>query len=358
MKVLNMPLFEKQQKEENTDCSFVFNVPADNDDKTSEKVIHAHKLILSTVSPYFETNFKSEWKGNEPIRVTTFKYAVFEKMIEVVYLSFLSFETLDEALDLYEAAHFYQIEEVLNLLREEIPKYWMAHKTIQISKLINSAWKYQDLMLIQFCTKSFTVNASSIICDADWLNYTPEVIIFFYKSDDVSAMESDLLKALEKFISHHHAIIPTKTLKPAVDSIRFHALENDVIKKTSLLTQAEKNVVLKRKEIDVAHVSKSKEGRTVKPFFSHLSFETQYQLADKYSKERCWYCKAFHSVLTCQSVRGWSIYAQQFTSINIQQQSKNHIIEILNCFKANAKSYTGLSYFANLDDEIKNTFYV
>lgn len=187
MKVLMKAFFEKQQKGEGTDCSFVFNVPAANGKTSTEKVIHAHKFILSAVSPYFETNFKAEWKGDEPIRVTTFKHSVFEQLLKVVYMNILSFETLDHALDLYEAAHFYQMQEVLDLLRDKIPQFWFANQTIKISKFLNATFKYQDWILVQFATKCFTVNASKILVDYDWLNFTPDVINYLYPFYDTTA---------------------------------------------------------------------------------------------------------------------------------------------------------------------------
>lgn len=301
MKLLIKAFIEKQQKGEGTDCSFVFDVPSADGKTSTKKVVHAHKFVLTNVSSYFETNFKSEWNGNQPIRVTTIQHKVFEKLIKAIYLSSIWFETLDEALDLYEAAHFYQIELVLDLLREEIQKFWFTFKTIEIGRLLNTTWKYQDWQILHFAMKCFTVNASQILEDADWLSYSPEIINFLYSSHDISATEQDLFKALEKFC-HHHESITIETLKPAIKSIRFDAISKDNIKKTPLLTEAEKESLLEMKKIDSVHESISRKPRTVKPFFYELSYETQIQLAEVYSKEICWYCnKQDHGVLTCES---------------------------------------------------------
>lgn len=162
---INIPLFKMQQQGINTDCSFVFK------NCNQEKIIHAHKLILSSISPYFESQFKSEWGGNEPIPVTTFQHETFDKMIEIIYLSHVSFDTLDEAINLYEGAHFYQIEGLLDSLRYEIPRFWKHQKTIKISKMVNTVLKYQDYMLMQFIEKCFCANATQILQDEDWFNY-------------------------------------------------------------------------------------------------------------------------------------------------------------------------------------------
>lgn len=61
-------------------CSFVFNQSGDGI-SSEEKIIHAHKLILSTVSPFFEVNSKTEWIGKEAIPITVCEYSVFEKLI-------------------------------------------------------------------------------------------------------------------------------------------------------------------------------------------------------------------------------------------------------------------------------------
>lgn len=249
-------LFLRQQEGKDTDCSFIFK----NDDGSEGETIHAHKQILSAV-PYFETNFKSEWKGDKPILITAVGHSVFEKLIRAIYVSDLSFETLEEAFELYEAAHFYQAEGVLDLVREEIPKFCLSNSPLNISKLTNTAWKYQDFKLIQFSTKYFAKNAIQIIQTQDFLKFTTDSINFLFQCDGIILVkEYQMLDALERYVASNHSV-PIKMLKPAIGAIRFLVVPKETIEKTLLLTEIEKNSLLGKNTLNFVYLSKNTKRR-------------------------------------------------------------------------------------------------
>ncbi|XP_063709825.1 uncharacterized protein LOC134838263 [Culicoides brevitarsis] len=173
---LGRQLFAQQQKGKFTDCSFLFKIKADNGE-VQEKVIHAHKLILSVASNYFETHFKRQWSNNEPILIETVEFSLFEKLIRAIYLNVTHFDSLKEAADLYEAAHFYEMETVLELLRRDIKRFLQAEKDFRISSIGNIAWKYNDIKLTH-CTANFMIEyANRVNNDPDFVNLTPEFVI-------------------------------------------------------------------------------------------------------------------------------------------------------------------------------------
>lgn len=250
-------LFNKQQEGKDTDCSFELK----NEDGSQGKTVHAHKLILTAASPVFEVNFKSEWEGDQPIPVKGYTYSVFNQLIRAIYLSEIYFKNLNEACELYEAAHFYQAEMVLDLLRNEIPIFCASKKPASISTLTNTARKYQDYKLIQFLTKYFSENAENIIINQDFLKLTPDSINFFFQLDDIAANELHLLKALEKYIASNQSV-STKTLKPAIGTIHFLSFRSkEYIEKTTLLTEIEKDFLLGKNTLNLVYLSKDRNTR-------------------------------------------------------------------------------------------------
>lgn len=161
---------------------------------------------------------------------------------------------------MYEAAHFYQVEVVLDLLRNKILDFCTSRSTIPFSQLTNTAWKYQDYKLIQFSLKYFSEKPHKIINDADFLKFTPASVNFWFQSDDLLVNEIDLLKALEKYVANNQSI-SIKALKPAIGSIRFLALSNETIEKTPLLTEIEKNSLLGQNTLNFFYLSKEKTAR-------------------------------------------------------------------------------------------------
>lgn len=364
----SLPLFEKQQKGENTDCSFVFKVhPENKKDLSSEKkIIHAHKLVLSSVSQYFAVNFKSEWHGNSTFNITACDYFIFEKLIRTIYLGEISFETLEEACQLYKAADFFQIEGVLDLLREKIVSHWHSVKTLEISQLVNTALQHQDCELINFTTNVFVFNALKIIKDPDFLKYSSNAINFMFQRDDLLANEIDLVKALETVSGTHEL----KNLKPAIGAIRFLALSETEILSTSLLSDSERDFLLLKKYIKPSNSSKYKKPRKVKSFFELLSSETQHQLREKFSRDKCWFCKAYHDVHTCQKVKcEYAFYStfsggtknrlmNMFIMADFKLYSKDDIIKILKTFQKYSAGDPYFSYFKNIDAELENIYYL
>lgn len=363
---LEQQIFEKKQKSDYTDCSFVFKTET-VDGEQSEKLITAHKVILSAASQFFETNFKSEWKGNDPIPVTTVPYFLFDKLIRAIYLSEIDLENLDEALELYKAAHFYQIELILDLLRDQIPKFCYSNKIMQISELYKTTWKYQDAKLMQFITKYFAHNANKIIEDEDFFNFTPDSINLLYQLDELSVDECKLYEKLEEYIFIKETTL-ISTLKPAIGAIRFLALRKEVIQGSSLLSKTEKDFLLGKKVVNILYLSKSKKGRKQKPFYSLLRPRTQIQLREKFSIEMCWLCNARHNMFACHKIQEkYDMYCKiyhkgiilgKYQHTTLALYSKTHIIQILKEFQRFSAIDSKFSSFAHIDEELDNIFYV
>uniref|UniRef100_A0A336L7M9 CSON004493 protein n=1 Tax=Culicoides sonorensis TaxID=179676 RepID=A0A336L7M9_CULSO len=169
-------LHEKQQKGEGTDCSFIFNQQDDNETESTPKVIHAHKMILSLASSYFETAFKEEWNGNKPILITTFESSLFEKLINSIYLNKIDFTDLDEGLNLYEAAHFYGIQMILDALQHKIQEICYETNVTKIKRLYELAEKFENYRLMEFTRKYFSLMATKILGNEEFYTWTPKMI--------------------------------------------------------------------------------------------------------------------------------------------------------------------------------------
>ncbi|XP_063708174.1 uncharacterized protein LOC134836851 [Culicoides brevitarsis] len=353
---IEQQLFEKQQKGENTDCSFVFKITTE-EGKMTEKIIHGHKILLSAASKYFEVNFKAEWDGNKPILITSFDWIVFDKLIRAIYLSEVTFETLEEAIDIYEAAHFYQIERVLELLRNAIQGYFLEKKTVEISPLAKIAWKFQDYKLIPFVSKYFCANTDKIIKNDDFMGFSTEAINWLFQYDDLSANEIDLVKALEKYLQTNKDV--TKSMiKPAIEKIRFLAIKDEEFAKTTLLTQTEKDFLRGKINVNFSNLSKSKCGRKTKTFFAQLPDNIKLELADKLSFERCWVCKQYHSVVCCSKVKqlyhAYHSVQNYWNSVKLNDMSSSNLSAILRSFQQESKTKVEFSSFANIDDVLRN----
>ncbi|XP_063708171.1 uncharacterized protein LOC134836849 [Culicoides brevitarsis] len=361
---LDQQLFVKQQKGENTDCSFVFKITT-AEGIVTEKVIHGHKIVLSVASKYFETNFKAEWDGNKPILITSFDWILFDKLIRAIYLSEVTFETLDEAIDIYAAAHFYQIERVLELLRNAIQDYCLQKKILEISSLAKISWKCQDYKLMTFVVKCFCANTDKIIKNEDFMRFSIEVINWLFQYDDLSANENDLLKALEKYLETNKDV--TKSMiKPATETVRFLSLEAEEIAKTTLLTQQERDFLLGKINVNFTNFTKNRIGRKIKSIFSQLPSEIQCALIEKISLDKCWVCKQYHSVLNCQAAKGkYPMYSRihSFLQVNllghlsskIDEYSPQNMIKILKEFQKVSTS-PGFASFANIDELLKSSY--
>lgn len=360
----NLPLYEKQQQGDHTDCSFVFQV---HDGESSEvKTIQAHKLILSAASPFFEAHFKSEWKGNEPIPISVCEHSVFKKLIKAIYLGEIVFETLDDGCRLYEAAHFYQIEVVLDLLRLKIPKLCIYEGPLEISSLVNTAFKYQDYKLMQFSTKYFTINAESFLQDEDSLKFSFEAINFLYQYNDISANEDCLLDTLEEIV-RIRGPQSIKVLKPAIGTIRFRSLPQQLVIETELLSETEKDFLLKKNTLNFFHLSLNETARKVKPFFLLFSLETQQELRLKYSFTKCWVCRADHNIFRCIKARSKHEFYRNFRTTpffselsedsDFERYCFNDVPRILKEMQKYAYD-PAFSYFAKIDDEINNIYSV
>lgn len=264
--VASAVLYKNLQEGVGTDCSFVFkniNTETDGSESTKVKVIHAHRCVLSAVCPYFETNLKSTWKGDEPIEVTTVEYSVFQDILKAIYLCEMDpVKNLKYGLDFYEAAHFYQLEAASDLVRNELIKFCRGNEKQELSQLIKTALKYQDYRLIEFIRKHFTSKAGLLISEPDFLNYPPESINMLYQIDELNAYEGNLFKALENYVDINGPTYIT-LLKPAIKAIRFGALF-PYFKDTILLSEEEKNILQKTQAISFSHLSKNVEGRIYK----------------------------------------------------------------------------------------------
>lgn len=256
-----MSLFEKQQSGENTHCSFVFENPTEDGESTEKKIIHGNRIILSAVSPFFEAAFKGEWKGDKPIPITTFEFGVFDKFVKAIYVGKCKFRNLNEMSDLYAAAHFYQTESLLDLLRDEIIRYFYDRRLFNIAPVVDIALKYQDFKLMGFSSKFFSKYGNHIIDQEYFSTFSFDAINFLYQIGELKVDEHQLLTALEKVVQERGPE-SIKKLKPAIGSIRFLAIP-DRINNTNLLTRTEKDYLIGNKIDNFIYLSKDKNKRSI-----------------------------------------------------------------------------------------------
>lgn len=265
--MVHIALYKNSQEKIGTDCSFIFKnvkVKVNGAEHEVEKVIHAHRCVLSAVSPYFATNLKTTWTNGQPIEVTTVRYEVFEKIIRTIYLCDIQpTANLAEAIELYEATHFYQLDGVFEVIQNEIIRMLKEPKLMKCSKLITLVIKYEDHRLFEFFRKYFIKYAEPIISKSDFLDYPITVINMFYQIDDLLVQEESLVDALEKYIEKHGAD-SLHLLQPAIRAIRFGTLPAERIASTSLLSDVEKHIAITQSSSQFSYLSRAEEGRTKK----------------------------------------------------------------------------------------------
>ncbi|XP_063710065.1 uncharacterized protein LOC134838462 [Culicoides brevitarsis] len=358
-------LYEKQQKGEYADCSFIFNT---KDEENPEIVIHGHKIILSAASKYFETHFKAEWDTNSPILITTFNHDVFNKLLRAVYLRKIDFETLDEAATIYQAAHFYQMKRELDLLSDAMKSFCIAGKFLAISVLANTAWKYQDCKLIPFVSKYFATNAHKIIEDPDFMRFHPDVINWLYQHDDLSVTECGLAKALQKYLQTNESI-SSSMVESAIGAIRFLTMLEHEIQEIEFLTPAHKEFLKggSQTTLNYTNFSPSTNPRYVKSFFSLLPSHLQIELVRKVDKFYCWVCREPHDVTTCRKAcTQYPVYdrIEPLTKVNdefhtfFEEYPATQIIEILKELENMPYRASSLLIFREATDILDNIYYV
>ncbi|XP_063708440.1 uncharacterized protein LOC134837058 [Culicoides brevitarsis] len=355
---IEQQLYEKQQKGEFTDCAFVFKVQTE-DGKFSKNIIHGHKLVLSGASKYFETNFKSEWNGNSVIEITSFDIKTFGMLMRAIYLNEVIFESVEEALNLYEAARFYQIERILDLLRQKIPKIYLINKLVALSALFEMAKQPPDSpdhILLAFATKYFIANTQKIIANDDFLQYPPDLVNSLFLHDDLSAEEINLVIALENYIEVN-GVEKKSLLKPAIGALRFLSLPKDKIRETLLLTDSEKEFLLGQRNRDLCYLSKSRNGRKVRDFFTQLPARIQLELMDKLSRNKCWVCDKYHGVANCDKAqKKYPFYKKLIPLAYYAIQSPDNVVKILSEFQKASIMYSDFAAFANIGDVLNENY--
>lgn len=122
----------------------------------SGKEFKAHKNILSVVSPYFATLFRSDFKENENnVLQNKENPEIFQNVLEFIYKGKLPENLPDVAMDLYGMAHLYQIEDLMKcchghiydcqINKKNVFKIYKFAAEYEVKKLFELSWMFMKM---------------------------------------------------------------------------------------------------------------------------------------------------------------------------------------------------------------------
>lgn len=92
--------------------AFEDEIEADINLLVQDRTIKASKFILSANSTVFRTQLSGSWRESSEklIRIDQFSYEVIYELVRGMYSGELNLKNIEMALELFEAAHYYQID--------------------------------------------------------------------------------------------------------------------------------------------------------------------------------------------------------------------------------------------------------
>lgn len=259
-KTLHSKTFQKYLqmyfKDNEKDITFTF--------EDSKKEIKAHKLVIKTVSSVFEKMFNGSFAEKDTVLIEGIKPEIFQKLIDVIYMQEVTVCTLEEAVELCNAAELYDVEDLKDIasdfmFKEDIPEenfFFIFEKAIQFN-LIKVFNKYREFLRVSREIPTFN---SSLLYHEKEIN--EEIFVEFLTIND--SPDWQLYQMLEFFVGSQKLT----SYKKALGKIRFLTMSIDEIILAELLTVMEKYAI-------ISNIEANKLGlEPILPMPEHLSSET------------------------------------------------------------------------------------
>ena len=177
--------------------------------------LHAHKMVLSVASPVFFEMFQGDWKEKEQEKLPVpggFQWEVFEAVIAFLYDDEVVKIKEDHLLDLYECAHYLQLQKLILAIAEGL-KVWSFSWKVEVGSQEVDSWVFalcesvrsrdegegkdpKNNALYQACLTFFARNIK--FCSGAKLSYA--TMLDIAASEEITGKEIDLLKFIAKYI--------------------------------------------------------------------------------------------------------------------------------------------------------------
>lgn len=237
------------------DIKFIFE-----DSKTE---IKAHKLILETVSPVFETMFNGSFAEKDTATIHDIDPEIFQKLIDVIYMQPVMVFSLEEAVDLCNVAEMYDVEDLKDIASDfmlENCSYKNCFHLLAKAKLFNLnevAEKCRNILRENFTED--TKHLEILIQDMDLDEDTFIEFLAINESPD-----SALYQMLEFFVTTGKL----KSYQKALGQIRFLTMSIEEVVLVRLVSEADKLAIISNIEAN------KKQTEPILPMPEHLSSST------------------------------------------------------------------------------------
>lgn len=236
--------------ENSYDITFLF--------ENSTYVIKAHKIILEAVSPTFKVMFSGTFTEKNTATIHDIRPEIFERLIKTIYLFPVTIYNVLEAVELYNAAEMYQMEDL-----KDISKNYML------------AYCYWDNCLFLYDKASlFELRDILERCEMFFKRYDYQIFVsHLFKDGEIS--EEAFIAAgthwkgepgeLHQLLETYVEMGKLKSYKKVISTIHVLSLSTDEVIAAKLLTSGEKCAIIANIE---AH---DRDHETFIPLPEHLS---------------------------------------------------------------------------------------
>ncbi|XP_063700867.1 BTB/POZ domain-containing protein 2-like [Culicoides brevitarsis] len=236
--------------------------------KGSKTKLTAHKLILETVSPVFQSMFSGNFVEDSEVTIDDISPEVFKLLLSGIYLKDIHSQILNDNpitlyADLYYAAEKYDIEDIRLICKKYlIENCHNGNTTFLLSKA--KIFNLPDLEAT--CKTYFEKNTYSVLQTQLGLHTTDEIFSELLSLENVIiAREYDLYIAIEAIYDNRCLTKYSKCLS----MIRFLTMEISEVLACRLLSDKDKVAVITNIE------AKNRNEISEIPMPSHLSHQTQ-----------------------------------------------------------------------------------
>ncbi|XP_065887347.1 BTB/POZ domain-containing protein 9-like [Dysidea avara] len=181
--------------------------------------VSAHRVIVAAGSPVFRAMLYGGTKesNQKEIELPTVDSVVLKRLIDFVYTGKVQ-TTLDDCLDLLQAAHYFGIASLENLCVNMMVASLDLHN---YSNTITIAFQQQFDVLFKHCLEMMETRANEIICTTEFLSLPLPLIAMFMELSNLEVKEIDLFLAAVKWHSHQDDALPEDEVKNIFQKIRY-----------------------------------------------------------------------------------------------------------------------------------------
>ncbi|XP_045185714.2 uncharacterized protein LOC123543710 [Mercenaria mercenaria] len=165
-------------------------------DHDEEEVITAHKIVLAARSPVFQAMFFgpcADGKGEVELKNV-------EKEILHLFLRFIYSDTVElaeeNAFGVLEIAHFYQVPSLVQFCADYLATIITPNNACEV---LRNAMLYKITSLRDVCCSFIDNQAKQVLNSDNFMNLSPEHLLYILKGDTFYADEEEILKTADKW---------------------------------------------------------------------------------------------------------------------------------------------------------------